>query len=287
MVETAASFAFDEIALVLFTSLTPTGVAAAMFIVAALIKEQGEAAVRLRRRLWIPLLVAMVGLVASASHLGTPANALYVLDGLGRSPLSNEVVSGVVFLGLLGIYWYASYGRKGGGIEPVWRIALLVSGALFLLFMSVAYAAESIVTWNVVWAPLSLLANALLGGALLAVLVLRIAEVHPSGLERRLLVASVGALVVNVVVYGAWGSQLPVVGNYLATASDLAPYFGPSVILFAALAAVGVGLVWSALRNGSSKVPWKDMLGCALVLLAVFLMRFQFYMMHATAGLGV
>lgn len=51
--------------------------------------EKGRA--RLAHATVIPLLVSMVGLVASATHLGTPANALYVLTGVGRSPLSNEV----------------------------------------------------------------------------------------------------------------------------------------------------------------------------------------------------
>ena len=54
----------------------------------------------------------MVGLVASATHLGNPANALYVFLGVGRSPLSTEVFCAVVFLAL------------GGGV-----LALLVRGA--------------------------------------------------------------------------------------------------------------------------------------------------------------
>ncbi|MFR1640267.1 MAG: DmsC/YnfH family molybdoenzyme membrane anchor subunit [Eggerthellaceae bacterium] len=42
---------------------------------------------------------------AASTHLGNPANALFVFLGVGRSPLSNEVFCAVVFLPLAGVYW--------------------------------------------------------------------------------------------------------------------------------------------------------------------------------------
>ena len=53
----------------------------------------------------------MVGLVASATHLGNPSNALYVFLGVGRSPLSTEVFFAVVFLALAGLYWLVRFRR--------------------------------------------------------------------------------------------------------------------------------------------------------------------------------
>ena len=35
-----------------------------------------------------------------------------VLVGVGRSPLSNEVVAGVVFFGVAGIYWLTAFSRE-------------------------------------------------------------------------------------------------------------------------------------------------------------------------------
>lgn len=74
----------------------------------------------------------MVGLVASATHLGNPANALYVFVGVGRSPLSTEVFCAVVFLALAGVYWLYSFAeRPRRGLQRGWMAALIVaSGAL-------------------------------------------------------------------------------------------------------------------------------------------------------------
>ena len=103
--------ALGEITLVLFTTLAPSGVVA--FICMGLPVLGRGASVVLRQRLnvflGLPLVVAMVGLVASATHLGNPANALYVFLGVGRSPLSTEVFCAVVFLALAGLYWPVSY----------------------------------------------------------------------------------------------------------------------------------------------------------------------------------
>lgn len=166
--------AWDEITLVLFTTLAPSGVAA-LIIMALVFVVRGPALdtalrVAIDRFLWVPILVTMVGLVASATHLGNPANALYVLAGVGRSPLSNEVASGVVFLGSAGVYWLTAFSADGG--RPRLRRAALVAicalGVVFVTAIAFAYDAETIESWHLPVVPLSLWANALLGGPLLA-----------------------------------------------------------------------------------------------------------------------
>lgn len=69
------SMALDEITLVLFTTLAPTGAMACVIMAAVLVfAPLGEAErTRINRALCIPLIVAMVGLIASATHLGSPA----------------------------------------------------------------------------------------------------------------------------------------------------------------------------------------------------------------------
>lgn len=83
------SMALDEITLVLFTTLAPTGAMACVIMAAVLVfSPLGESErTRVNRALCIPLIVAMVGLIASATHLGSPANALYVLLGVGALSL--------------------------------------------------------------------------------------------------------------------------------------------------------------------------------------------------------
>ena len=87
--------ALGEVTLVLFTTLAPSGAIALVLVAAVLLFSKLESTMRARISTFmcIPLVVTMVGLVASATHLGNPANALYVFLHFGSSPLSNEVVS--------------------------------------------------------------------------------------------------------------------------------------------------------------------------------------------------
>ena len=99
--------ALGEVTLVLFTTLAPSGAIALVLVAAVLLFSKLESTMRARISTFmcIPLVVTMVGLVASATHLGNPANALYVFLHVGSSPLSNEVVSAVGLLACSGCCW--------------------------------------------------------------------------------------------------------------------------------------------------------------------------------------
>ncbi|MCI2242352.1 dimethyl sulfoxide reductase anchor subunit family protein [Adlercreutzia faecimuris] len=227
--------AFGEITLVLFTTLAPAGIVAYVIMALPLVvRGDGlgrDARRRLDASLGMPVVVAMVGLVASATHLGNPANALYIVAGLGRSPLSNEVVCGVAFLGAAGVFWLTSFSESGGNVtlRRVAAAAVSCLGVVFLGAISLAYSA----------------------------------------------------------VYAAWGAELAGMENALAAARDLAPAFGPMVGLFALLACAGVALgAWAA--SPARRAPrWALVASPVCVLAGVFVMRFAFYMVHMTAGLGV
>ena len=111
---TGFATAFSEITLVLFTTLAPSGAVAYALMSLPIIRGRlsDDAHRRIDKALCIPLIVSLVGLVASATHLGNPANALYVFMGVGRSPLSNEVFSAVIFLAFSGVYWLYSFAVK-------------------------------------------------------------------------------------------------------------------------------------------------------------------------------
>lgn len=99
------SLAINEITLVVFTTFTPSGVLAAAALCAYALwlrSSRSDEASRLLNYLSVPIVLSMVGFVASATHLGNPANVLYVFARTGFSPLSNEVAFAVVFLGLVG-----------------------------------------------------------------------------------------------------------------------------------------------------------------------------------------
>ena len=166
--------ALNEITLVLFTTMAPAGTFALMIRGAFALKggRREEARAALDRYTCVPLVIALVGLVASATHLGNPANALYVLVGVGRSPLSNEVVAGVVFFGVAGIYWLTAFSERPNlSLRRAALVLIEVTGALFVTAIAFAYDAETILTWRTVYVPAALWLNALVAGPIIASLV--------------------------------------------------------------------------------------------------------------------
>lgn len=103
---------FSGGSLAVFTALAPAG-AVAFAVVTAFVLTHGGLSSALRDRMnhaTIVLLgVAWAGFIASATHLGTPANALHAVEGIGRSPLSNEVVAVVAFF----------FSRECTGFTPI------------------------------------------------------------------------------------------------------------------------------------------------------------------------
>lgn len=289
---TGLDTALGEITLVLFTTLAPSGVVA--FIVMGLPLLGGSATAEERRRihkfLSIPLVTTMVGLVASATHLGNPANALYVFLGVGRSPLSTEVFCAVVFLALAGVYWLYSFSEHPRKRLQRWWIALsMVAGVVFVTAIAFAYSTETIVSWNTVFVPLNLWLNALVGGPVLALLGLRAARWDKlrNRFGRILIVVAAVALVANVVSFGMQNLQLSTIENAFVTAAELVPYYGFMIAVFGTLGMIGIGMDMRALFGCVSLTLPRVIVSSMVVLVGIFVMRFAFYMMHMTIGLGL
>ena len=237
----------------------------------------------------------MVGLVASATHLGNPANALYVFLGVGRSPLSTEVFCAVVFLALAGVYWLYSFAEQPRvGLQRPWMALAMAAGIVFVTSVAFAYSAETIVSWYTVYVPLNLWLNALVGGPVLALVGLRAARWEPAcgRFGRTLLALSAAALAANLVSFGLQSADLPRIANAFLAASDLVPYYGLMIAAFGVLALAGIGLDAQVLLNRAlegrrSLGVGRASAACVLVLAGIFVMRFAFYMMHLTVGLGV
>lgn len=283
--------ALGEITLVLFTTLAPSGVFAFMIVAALLAGKTLEE--ELRRRinqfLCIPLVITMVGLVASATHLGNPANALYVFLGVGRSPLSTEVFCAVVFLFFAGLYWLYSFARKPHiGLQRIWAVVIIIAGAAFITAIAFAYDSKTIVSWNTVFTPLNLWLNALVGGPLVALLTLQVAKAEfvAQTLGKRLCVFAGLALMVNTTSFVVQGSQLADIANSFGTAADLVPFYGVFAGIFFFFCLSALALFFIPLRKGVFPKLLVSIASCFLVYGGIFIMRFAFYMMHMTVGLG-
>ncbi len=284
--------AVSEITLVLFTSLAPSG-AAAIAIVAAVLAFahlDDDCRVKLNVFLCVPLVITMVGLVASATHLGNPANALYVFMGVGRSPLSNEVFSAVAFLGLTGVYWLYSFSLKPNrALQKAWLVAIAAFAVAFVVFVGQAYSAETVPTWDTPYGAAGIALTALLGGPLLAIVTLQLADWRPAQGRAAavLIVVSAVALVLAVACFIAQGIAVLGIGNHIVSVKELVPSYWPMVVAFAVLGIAGVA-VFAAMAQGKIRYRLPVAAGALVCVFAgIFIMRFAFYMMHLTVGVGV
>ncbi len=284
--------ALSEITLVLFTSLAPSGAVAIAIVAGMLAFAQADEQCRARMNVFlcVPLVITMVGLVASATHLGNPGNALYVFMGAGRSPLSNEVLSAVLFLGLTGVYWLHSFAlRPNRMLQKAWLAAVIMSAGAFVFFVGQAYSAETVITWNTPYGPAGIALTALLGGPLLAMVTLRLSGWKPAEGRVGAVLSAVPALalVASIACYAAQGVAILGLQNHIASVEELVPCYWPMVVAFAALSAAGIA-GFAAMQAGIARYR----LGLAVAALVcvfagIFVIRFAFYMMHLTVGVGV
>lgn len=284
--------ALGEITLVLFTTLAPSGIVACAIMAGVLVFSPLGAAERIRinRGLCVPLVITMVGLVASATHLGSPANALYVFLGVGRSPLSNEVFAAVLFLASCGLYWLFCFTEKQYvTAQKAWCVFIIVTGAVCVGAIARAYDAPTIVTWSTPFVPANVWLSAFAGGPLLGMASLRVARavcLHRLA-SKVLLAVSFAALVANLSVLAAQSVDLFNIWNGYGTAASLVPWYPAMVVLYGMAGIAAVLFVAAAMRGG--KLPSASKLGacCVLFFAGLFVVRFGFYMMHMTYGMGI
>lgn len=286
------STAISELSLVVFSTLLPSGALAVLCMGLLIVMGRVDEAqhVRIDQMMGLPLGLSMLGLIIAATHLGTPSNALYVLTGVGRSPLSNEVACTVVFLGLTGTYWLYSFAlRPSRRVQRIWMAVVCFSALATVQAIALAYAVPVVITWNLPSVPLALWLNALVGGPSIALASLVAADCAQEfkALCRLLATVACGALLVNVAVYGLQGMQLTQLSNELVAAAELVPGYGVMVAAFFVLCAVGLGIDVRWVWGGRQPVRRDAVVAALLVLLGVFVMRFAFYMTHMTVGLGV
>ncbi|RDB64700.1 DMSO reductase [Gordonibacter sp. 28C] len=279
---------FDELSLAVFTTLAPAGtVAFVVLALARLFSHDHEAAVRIDRLIALPFSVALVGFIASATHLGTPANALHVFSGVGRSPLSNEVLSAVAFLFLVGSYWMMAFKQRfPDAVAKPWLVLACVAGAALVACTSLAYAVDTVPTWDTWYAPANLWFSALLAGPALGLLFLHMARVPLRGGGIALVAVCAAALAAGTIVLALHQQSLGGVANNELVASALVPNYGGAIAFHAFAGAIGCACAALSLRHRASGQGAVILSGAAalLLLVAVFVTRVEFYQLHMTVG---
>lgn len=282
---------FSELHLALFTTLAPAGAVAYACMAAFLLlcaRGTYEARARMLHALAFPVAVTWAGFIASAVHLGTPANALHVVTGVGRSPLSNEVAAAVVFLFFSGVCWLYSY--RVQSLPAVEKALLAVSGVsalVFVGFTSVAYAVPTVLSWDIWFAPVNLWMSAAVLGFAFASLVMRSAQCRVPAWPWALLVFAALALGAGAVLLFLHAQALEGITNNVNTAALLVPEYGVAIMTHLVLGFAGLSLQWLGFLAMRSSLFRGTLFACAGVLLlafAAFLVRLPFYASYLPAG---
>lgn len=279
----------QQVTLALFTTLAPAGTVAfcGMALLLLFGKLSKDEWARLSHFLVLPLAVAVIGFIGSATHLGKPSNALYVLSGVGRSPLSNEVIASVTFFALSGLAWYVGFSQRRWLLALVRPCMLLAcfAGAWQIWEIANAYTIRTISTWSMPNVQVNLMLAALMGGALLCVCALSfVGQRKRKRLFVSLLVVAAVSTVVAAVSQVVQCLDLDGMRNTVTLASNLAPWYPAAIAASAFLAACAVALDARGLRLHGSIEPARACTACVLMFCGVFAVRFAFYCLHMTVG---
>lgn len=281
-----------ELPLALFTTLAPIGAGAFIALAVAFFttKFSDEQLKKIDRMTTIPVVVLVAGFICAFFHLASPMHAFGVFAGLGASPLSNELLAGVVFAVLAIVYWIVALaGKLGEGARKGFAAVVAVMAVVFACFTGAAYMMETIASWNTPMVPVAVLGFSLLGGICLGVLVLALSGALEDAAKGGFKMAALAVLIVGLVL-GVAGLLVQVMsvsgmGNALVDGVDLVAAASAPMWIGVVCMVVAAAAAFMALRNTKSTA-----LAAAAPVLAVvgvFAARLAFYAVQLSVGLYI
>ncbi|MCD8199349.1 MAG: dimethyl sulfoxide reductase anchor subunit [Coriobacteriaceae bacterium] len=283
--------AISELPLAIFTTLAPIGagafiVLAVLFLTTNLSKEQAH---KIDLLSLIPFIVLVIGFLASIFHLANPGHMMHLFSGFGTSPLSNEVVVGIIFVVVTAIYGICALAGvlKTGVARKVFIVIVALLALVFDVFIGMAYMMDTIAGWYTVLIPIQILGYSLLGGVILGILMLSLAglfkDVCKGGLFATLIVLLICGIVCALV--GLCGQAIMVSGisNPMESGADLVAAVAPELVIAIVclvLAAIA-GFVLLGIRRSAALVT----IATVLMVAGVFLGRLVFYALELSVGL--
>lgn len=281
-----------ELPLALFTTLAPVGAGAFIALAVAFFttKFSDEQLKKIDRMTTIPVVVLVAGFICAFFHLASPMHAFGVFAGVGASPLSNELLAGVVFAVLAIVYWIVALaGKLGEGARKGFAAVVAVMAIVFACFTGAAYMMETIASWNTPMVPVAVLGFSLLGGICLGVLVLALSGALADAAKGGFKMAALAVLIVGLVL-GVAGLLVQVMsvsgmGNALVDGADLVAAASAPTWIGVVCMVVAAAAAFMALRNTKSTA-----LAAAAPVLAVvgvFAARLAFYAVQLSVGLYI
>ena len=281
-----------ELPLALFTTLAPIGAGAFIALAVAFFttKFSDEQLKKIDRMTTIPVVVLVAGFICAFFHLASPMHAFGVFAGLGASPLSNELLAGVVFAVLAIVYWIVALaGKLSEGARKGFAAVVAVMAVVFACFTGAAYMMETIASWNTPMVPAAVLGFSLLGGVSLGVLVLALSGALEDAAKGGFKMAAPVVLVVGLVL-GIAGLLVQVMsvsgmGNALVDGADLVAAASAPMWIGVVCMVVAAAAAFMALRN--SKSTALAVAAPVLAIVGVFAARLAFYAVQLSVGLYI
>lgn len=281
-----------ELPLALFTTLAPIGAGAFIALAVAFFttKFSDEQLKKIDRMTTIPVVVLVAGFICAFFHLASPMHAFGVFAGLGASPLSNELLAGVVFAVLAIVYWIVALaGKLGEGARKGFAAVVAVMAVVFACFTGAAYMMETIASWNTPMVPVAVLGFSLLGGVSLGVLVLALSGALADAANGGFKMAALAVLVVGLVL-GIAGLMVQVMsvsgmGNALVDGADLVAAASAPMWIGVVCMVVAAAAAFMALRD--SKSTALAAAAPVLAIVGVFAARLAFYAVQLSVGLYI
>lgn len=281
-----------ELPLALFTTLAPIGAGAFIALAVAFFttKFSDEQLKKIDRMTTIPVVVLVAGFICAFFHLASPMHAFGVFAGLGASPLSNELLAGVVFAVLAIVYWIVALaGKLGEGARKGFAAVVAVMAVVFACFTGAAYMMETIASWNTPMVPVAVLGFSLLGGVSLGVLVLALSGALEDAAKGGFKMAALAVLIVGLVL-GVAGLLVQVMsvsgmGNALVDGADLVAAASAPMWIGVVCMVVAAAAAFMALRN--SKSTALAVAAPVLAIVGVFAARLAFYAVQLSVGLYI
>ena len=281
-----------ELPLALFTTLAPIGAGAFIALAVAFFttKFSDEQLKKIDRMTTIPVVVLVAGFICAFFHLASPMHAFGVFAGLGASPLSNELLAGVVFAVLAIVYWIVALaGKLGEGARKGFAAVVAVMAIVFACFTGAAYMMETIASWNTPMVPVAVLGFSLLGGVSLGVLVLALSGALEDAAKGGFKMAALAVLVIGLVlgVVGLLVQVMNVSGmsNALVDGADLVAAASAPMWIGVVCMVVAAVAAFMSLRN--SKSTALAAAAPVLAVVGVFAARLAFYAVQLSVGLYI
>ncbi|MGP3592003.1 DmsC/YnfH family molybdoenzyme membrane anchor subunit [Vagococcus sp. WN89Y] len=249
-------------------------------------KDDKAGQMRIARSMFFLWVLMGVGFIASMMHLGSPLRAFNSLNRVGASALSNEIAAGSLFFAVGGFWWLLTVLNKmPATLSKVWLAISMVLGVLFVLAMTRVYQIDTVPTWHNAYTTWGFFLTMLLGGPVLAALLLRLAGCAFNA--TRFATISIIALLICIALIILQSAALGDIHSSVQQASALVADYGLLQALRLLLIVLGLGCWICPLVLRKQPHALALLAGFVLVGAGEVIGRGLFYGLHMTVGMAV